>query len=372
MNQGFPAQDWHGPQTREISSPVETRYESLNVEATRKAYSELNAALEGLAGTIVHTMKQIVPYLAEMQSLLSQRGDRRKSVLKKAGLPTWSKWAANYAERLDCTVRTIQLHIKYLREGRVCHTSAQPAAGKRVNGSGGPKPEPDWKVALANLVSALKPCGDTLPNLAKDAVHAAEALLERGNDTDSVSPNLSACPPAAISGDAASGEPVGRYWLTPRDIYDALNGEFSFDDDPTPFPRPAGFDSLNVEWGKSSYVNPPFHKWDGGGNGPTAWARKAIEENRKGKQVVLLLPVQSYVNLLLEAGAEVRSAGRVRWLEADTGQPCSSPSPIACFILRPKQARALKFPPSRSSVSGTRLGGYAAGGLISARGRTSR
>jgi hypothetical protein len=49
---------------------------------------------------------------------------------------------------------------------------------------------------------------------------------------------------------------------------------------------------------------------------------------------VFLLPVQSYVNLLVEAGAEVRSAGRVRWLEADTKQPSRSPSPIACFILK--------------------------------------
>ena len=32
---------------------------------------------------------------------------------------------------------------------------------------------------------------------------------------------------------------------------------------------------------------------DGGGKGPTAWARKGIEEHRKGKQVVLMLPVQS-------------------------------------------------------------------------------
>ena len=47
-----------------------------------------------------------------------------------------------------------------------------------------------------------------------------------------------------------------------------------------------------------------------------------------------MLPVQSYVNLLLEAGAEIRSAGRVRWLEADTQQPSRSPSPIACFVLK--------------------------------------
>jgi hypothetical protein len=68
----------------------------------------------------------------------------------------------------------------------------------------------------------------------------------------------------------------------------------------------------------------------------------------------------------------VRSAGRVRWLEAETKQPCGSPSPIACFILRTKRSRAIKFPASRTaSDSGTRLGGYAARGVISVRGRTN-
>ena len=37
---------------------------------------------------------------------------------------------------------------------------------------------------------------------------------------------------------------------------------------------------------------------------PLTFARKAIDEQRKGKTSVILIPVQSYVNLLLEAGAE--------------------------------------------------------------------
>ena len=59
-------------------------------------------------------------------------------------------------------------------------------------------------------------------------------------------------------------------------------------------------------------------------------------DERRGivKESVLLLPVQGYVNLLLEAGAELRSLGRVRWLEAETKEPQSNPSPICCFVLR--------------------------------------
>ena len=128
-----------------------------------------------------------------------------------------------------------------------------------------------------------------------------------------------------------------RYWLTPRNLYEALDVEFGFDFDPCPYPKPDDFDGLKVQWGTSNYVNPPFRRHDGNGLGPTAFARKAIEEKSKGRTSVLLLPVQSYVNLLLESGAELRSMGRVRWIETTTGEPCKSPSPICCFILRPQR-----------------------------------
>jgi hypothetical protein len=49
------------------------------------------------------------------------------------------------------------------------------------------------------------------------------------------------------------------------------------------------------------------------------------------------LPTFNYVNLLLEAGAEARPLGRVRWLDATTQQPNSSPPFITLFILRGKR-----------------------------------
>lgn len=87
-----------------------------------------------------------------------------------------------------------------------------------------------------------------------------------------------------------------------------------------------------------NYVNPPFRPADGvDGKGPTAFVRKAIRENTLfGRGSVLVIPTQSYVNLLLEAGAEMRSMGRVKWLEATSGEPMPGPSPITAFILRPR------------------------------------
>jgi hypothetical protein len=125
-----------------------------------------------------------------------------------------------------------------------------------------------------------------------------------------------------------------KYWLTPPDVLSKLNNEFHFDFDPCPCPRPEDYDGLIVPWGNSNFINPPFRKKDSPFGGPTAFARKAIEENKNGKSSVLLLPVQSYVNLLLEAGAEMRSMGRLRFLDTETKEPQKGPSSICCFILR--------------------------------------
>jgi len=133
-----------------------------------------------------------------------------------------------------------------------------------------------------------------------------------------------------------------RFWLTPPDVYARLNAEFQFDFDPCPCPLPEDYNGLVIPWGQSNYVNPPFRKKDSPYGGPTAFVRKAIEEQHNGKMSILLIPVQYYVNLLLEAGAELRSAGRVRWLEADTGESMKNPSPTLCAILRPDSEQMIK------------------------------
>lgn len=124
-----------------------------------------------------------------------------------------------------------------------------------------------------------------------------------------------------------------KFWCVPPEIYDPLNEEFVFDFDPCPYPFEK--DGIDMEWGNMNWVNPPFRKADAvNGHGPTAFARKAIEEQAKGKSSVLILPVQGYVNYLVAAGAELRSVGRVKWIEADTGERCKNPSNNALFILK--------------------------------------
>ena len=128
-----------------------------------------------------------------------------------------------------------------------------------------------------------------------------------------------------------------HYWLTPPEIYQQLDDEFHFDFDPCPYPKPNNFNSLKMEWGKSNYINPPYQRIFGDGKGPTAWVHKGIEEWKKGKTCIFMLPVRLYVDLLLRAGAELRPMGRIKWLEVKTKEPQKAPVPICCFILRGKK-----------------------------------
>jgi hypothetical protein len=126
------------------------------------------------------------------------------------------------------------------------------------------------------------------------------------------------------------------YWLTPPAVYAELDREFNFDFDPCPYPRPGDFDGISIPWGRSNYVNPPFRRSDGAfGAGPTAFIRKAIDEQKLGKTSVIIINTMSFINLLLEAGAECRSMGRMRWLNPN-GEPWTHPANTTVFVLRGK------------------------------------
>jgi len=140
-------------------------------------------------------------------------------------------------------------------------------------------------------------------------------------------------------GNSADGK---HYWLTPPELYKQLDHQFQFDFDPCPFPKPENFDGLTCAWGSSNYVNPPFgsvlHR--GKKKGPTAWARKALEENLKGKRVVLVYPIDKWVLMLLAAGAKVTNLGDVKWLSTEDGIAGKGTGRhVACFVLEPLAAR---------------------------------
>ena len=137
-----------------------------------------------------------------------------------------------------------------------------------------------------------------------------------------------------------NGDDGKHYWLTPPDLMESMQKEFNFDFDPCPFPKPDDFDGLTCEWGQSNYVNPPFGSimHEGKKKGPTAWMRKAIEEQKKGKDVVIVYPIDKWILMLLAAGAEVRNLGDVKWVATEDGSAGKGAGRhIAQFILKGKK-----------------------------------
>ena len=142
-----------------------------------------------------------------------------------------------------------------------------------------------------------------------------------------------------------NGDDGKHYWLTPPNLYKELNEEFQFDFDPCPYPIPDGFDGLTCEWGQSNYVNPPFGSIMHQGledkkpkkKGPTAWMRKAISEQQKGRSSVVVYPIDKWVLMMLKAThtPNVRNLGDIRWCATEDGSIGKGTGRhIAAFILR--------------------------------------
>jgi hypothetical protein len=47
-------------------------------------------------------------------------------------------------------------------------------------------------------------------------------------------------------------------WATPKSFYDELYQEFHFDFDPCPFQHNMSWNGLEIEWGGSNFINPPY------------------------------------------------------------------------------------------------------------------
>lgn len=84
-------------------------------------------------------------------------------------------------------------------------------------------------------------------------------------------------------------------WETPPYFYEELNKEFNFDFDPCPIMYDEitpDRDGLLIDWGQTNFVNPPYSQ-----KLKKAFVEKAIEESKKGKTVVMLLPVSTSTKL---------------------------------------------------------------------------
>lgn len=121
-------------------------------------------------------------------------------------------------------------------------------------------------------------------------------------------------------------------WATPKDFYDKLNEEFNFDFDPCPLNESQIMpdkDGLLIEWGQRNFINPPYSR-----NLKEAFVIKAIEESKKGKLCVMLLPVSTSTKLfhdyILPNAKDIRFIkGRIKFLGVNTkGEYVNNKAPM--------------------------------------------
>ncbi len=111
-------------------------------------------------------------------------------------------------------------------------------------------------------------------------------------------------------------------WATPPEFYNSLDKEFGFDFDPCPLRDPETItpetDGLLIDWGNMNFVNPPYKL-------PlkTAFVKKAIEEQKKGRTSVMLLPVSTstvlFHDYIKPNAEEIRFVrGRIKFIGTNT------------------------------------------------------
>ena len=117
-------------------------------------------------------------------------------------------------------------------------------------------------------------------------------------------------------------------WATPRGVYDELDAEFHFNDDPCPLYGADGADGLSRQWGGATFVNPPYGRAIG------AWTAKALAESKRGKTVVMLIPSRTdtiWWHRDIMQASEIRFIkGRLKFGNATN----SAPFPSAVVVFR--------------------------------------
>lgn len=115
------------------------------------------------------------------------------------------------------------------------------------------------------------------------------------------------------------------HWTTPKALYEDLDREFHFNDDPCPLHGSGGLDR---PWGDSTYCNPPYGREIG------KWIVKAYTEARGGKTVVLLVPSRTdtawFQDYCLKADEIRFIKGRLKFGDAVN----SAPFPSAVVVFR--------------------------------------
>jgi len=136
---------------------------------------------------------------------------------------------------------------------------------------------------------------------------------------------------------------------TPDNVLKAIRDEFGQFFDPCPFvgkgKRPE-FDGTTIEWKQVNYVNPPYDKIE-------PWCVKAIDETRRGKTVLMLVPVRTGTRYWQRYVFPY--ADQIRFLTGKIifkGYTTPSPHHLALIIYLPNYRITQSPPPIRSISTG--------------------
>jgi len=86
-------------------------------------------------------------------------------------------------------------------------------------------------------------------------------------------------------------------WTTLQYIYDYIEKEFfnGYSEYFDPCPLNSDFNGLKIDWGLANYINPPYTQ-----KLKEAFIIKALEESKKGKLCVLLIPASTETKIFHE------------------------------------------------------------------------
>lgn len=123
-------------------------------------------------------------------------------------------------------------------------------------------------------------------------------------------------------------------WMTPPSVYIPLNEEFQFTFDPCPIEwnEKTHDDGLAIEWGERNFINPPY-------SNVSKWIKKAHDEWKKGKLVVMLINAITdsiAFHEYIYGKAELRFVkGRIKFLDQDRKAVGHNVRPSMIVIFRP-------------------------------------
>lgn len=154
---------WTGDKSPELlAGEIQQEFLDLNAKITAKL-----DIFTSKASDAKRSFEELIPYLEQMQAMLSERGRYRK-LMNTLGLPTWSGWFKNFEKRcaLDYSLRTVQRRLKE-RRGEL---------GEK------PEPEPSVYEDLFKRLNALVPSlSDGVEHVLVDRLDTVTGILSDTN-----------------------------------------------------------------------------------------------------------------------------------------------------------------------------------------------